>query len=307
MTLTQLRYFLAVVRYGSISAAAQHIHIAQPALSQRLKLLEEELGEVLFQRHSRGVTLTSAGEFLYPQALDIIQRVDLISQTFSSPDNQPAGAFRLGLATAVNTRLCVPVMQRCREYYPKVQLTLSESMSGTLLEWVLEGKVDIAVVYDVPVQNSLDISLLDSEQLYLVASPVMATSFTAPIQLEQVLNLPLILPAFPQTLRLMVEQTCQSHLGTIPSQVLEVDSTYAIKKLVAAQEGYSILSRHSLEDELKRGELTILPFAPGLFRRSINVVHRKDQAGYASLRALRLLIEGAWHDTVAVHRAIQPV
>lgn len=299
MTLTQLRYFLAAVRYGSISAAAQHIHVAQPALSQRLKQLEDELGESLFVRHSRGVALTQAGEYLYGQAQEIVQRVDTLGQTFRSSQDNPFGRVRVGLSTAVNTRLCVPLIERCAALYPNVELSLSESMSGTLLEWVQEGRVDVAVVYDVPVEAGLEVMRLGSECLYLVTSAQQLKQLTMPLDLEQVLGLPLILPAFPQTLRVMIEQTFQSQLGQIPSDVQDVDSTYAIKKLVIASKGYSILSKHSLQDELMRKELQIIPFASGLFQRSINVVSRKDQAAEVVVRAVRGVVQEVWQQIAA--------
>lgn len=298
MTLTQLRYFLAVVRHGSISVAAQHIHVAQPALSQRLKQLEEELGEALLVRHSRGVSLTQAGEYLYAQAKEIVQRVDTLGQTFRSSQDNPFGRVRVGLSTAVNTRLCVPLIDRCSARYPNVELSLSESMSGTLLEWVQEGRIDLAVVYDVPAEAGLEVTRLGSECLYLVTSAEQWAQLSRPINLEQVLALPLILPAFPQTLRVMIEQTFQRQLGRIPNQVQDVDSTYAIKKLVAASKGYSILSQHSLQDELNRGELKIVPFASGLFERSINVANRYDVAAEVAVRAVRGVLQDIWQQII---------
>lgn len=293
MTLTQLRYFLAIIRCGSISGAAVQIHVAQPAISQRLRQLEEELGQVLFKRLPRGIELTPAGHHLKAHALEILRRVDSVQDDFKSSDVNPIGQVTLAMSTAINTKFCVTVLDEASRSYPNIKLTLTEHMSGTLLEWAESGRVDLAVVYDVPGNTPLAVHSLGKEDLYLVTDPAFKRQLSAVVSLAEVAQLSLILPAFPQTLRLMIERTFSEHVGRAPKVLLDVDSTYAIKKLVAAGKGQSILSVHSVGDELERGELAITPIVDPAVSRTINLVAYRPRANDAAVRAVHRVVQAA--------------
>jgi len=291
MTLTQLRYFLAVIRCGSISGAASQIHVAQPAISQRLSQLEEELGQVLFIRLPRGIELTPAGHHLKAHALEIVRRVDSVRDDFNSSDTNPMGRVTLAMSTAINTKFCVAVLEQASLSYPNIKLTLTEHMSGTLLEWTEAGRVDLAVVYDVPVNTPLVVHPLGKENLYLITDPVFRQRLPETVTLRDIADLSLILPAFPQTLRLMIERTFADNVGQAPAVLLDVDSTYAIKKLVSAGKGQSILSAHSVGDEITRGELAMIPIVGPPVSRTINLVTYRPRANDVAVRAVHRLVE----------------
>ncbi|OZI73621.1 hypothetical protein CAL24_17365 [Bordetella genomosp. 2] len=291
MTLTQLRYFLAIIRCGSISGAAAQIHVAQPAISQRLRQLEEELGQVLFKRLPRGIELTPAGHYLKEHALEILRRVDSVHDDLKSSDTNPFGNVTLGMSTAVNTKFCVSVLERVTQAYPNIRLALTEHMSGTLLEWTQAGRIDLAVVYDVPTDTPLAVHSLGREDLYLVSDPAFKRRLAPTVSLADLIDLELILPAFPQTLRLMIEKTFADHLGKAPKVLLDVDSTYAIKKLVSAGKGQSILSVHSVGDEIRRGELALTPIADPPITRTINLVTHPNRAADAAVRAVHRVVD----------------
>ncbi|MVW70875.1 LysR family transcriptional regulator [Bordetella sp. 15P40C-2] len=291
MTLTQLRYFLAVIRCGSISGAAAQIHVAQPAISQRLRQLEDELGQVLFHRLPRGIELTAAGHHLKAHAVEILRRVDSVHDDFKSSDVNPRGRVTLAMSTAVNTKFCVAVLEQAASLYPHIRLTLTEHMSGTLLEWAQSGRVDLAVVYDVPGNTPLAVHHLGEEDLYLVSDPAFKHTLSDTVSLADIADLPLLLPAFPQTLRLMVERTFSENLGRAPTVMLDVDSTYAIKKLVSAGKGQSILSAHSVGDEIAHGELAITPIVDPPITRTINLVTYPPRAEDAAVRAVHRVVE----------------
>jgi len=316
MTLTQLRYFLAVIKAGSISGASTQIHVAQPAISQRLKQLEAELGQELFHRLPRGIELTPAGHRLKTHALEILKRIDAVHDDFLSSEDNPMGQVALAMSTAVNSTFCVPVLERVHAKYPNIRVTLVESMSGTLLEWAEKGRVDIAVVYDTPANTSLFVQYMGSEHLYLVSAPDAfasppARTTSAPdvedwqpmplpavgdaLPLREIANLPLILPGFPQTLRLMIEKIFTGHLGHGPKTFADVDSTYAIKKLVAAGKGHSILSVHSVGDEVARGELILTPITEPAISRTVNLVTNPVRRQDAAVNAVQRIV----HDVIS--------
>lgn len=292
MTLTQLRYFLAVIKAGSISGAATQIHVAQPAISQRLKQLEAELGHVLFTRLPRGIELTPAGHKLKAHALEILRRVDSVQDDFLSSERNPLGEVTLGMSTAINSTFCVDVVEGVNAMYPNIKLTLVESMSGTLLEWAQSGRVDVAVVYDTPGNSPLDVHCIGREDLYVVSAPKARAALPATISITDIAKLPLILPAFPQTLRLMIEKAFAEQTGSGPNVLADVDSTYAIKKLVAAGKGHSILSVHSIGDELARQELSITPIVAPSITRTVNLVTHHQRRLDAAVNAVHKVVNG---------------
>src|SRR5262245_47093492 len=109
MELRQLKYFVAIARHGSFSAAALHIGVAQPALSTQIAHLEDELGQALFARHARGVRLTAAGETFHDHAVAILQRVDAARLALRPHD--AASAFTIGLPPLISMMLTVPLVE----------------------------------------------------------------------------------------------------------------------------------------------------------------------------------------------------
>lgn len=195
------------------------------------------------------------------------------------------------MSTAINTKFCVAVLEQASNSYPNIKLTLTEHMSGTLLEWTESGRVDLAVVYDVPGNTPLVVHHLGKEDLYLVTDPLFKQRLPAAVTLSDIAELPLILPAFPQTLRLMIERMFSENVGRAPTVLLDVDSTYAIKKLVSAGKGQSILSVHSVGDEIRHGELAITPIVDPAVSRTINLVTYRPRANDAAVRAVHRVVK----------------
>ncbi|GAA4334458.1 LysR substrate-binding domain-containing protein [Variovorax defluvii] len=143
MDLRQLRYFVAVAERGSISVAAQTVHIAQPALTRQMQALEEELGTSLFERTSRGVSLTEAGKQL------LIDANRLLDDTAAAKER----AQRTGRGEIGHLSIALPVMQTLgpliaevlrsyRREVPGVSITLSHLLSATQLDWLSTGRLD---------------------------------------------------------------------------------------------------------------------------------------------------------------------
>ena len=266
MTLSQLRYFLAAAQAGSLSRAAGQIRVAQPALSQQLAALEAEFGQALFLRHARGVTLTEAGSRLRERATEILRQVDLTHDELSVDADSPVGSVALGLATAFNMAFSVAVLTRARQLFPRIRLHLVESMSGFLREWTERGRIDLSVLYEVLPSPTLHLEPLGTEDLFLIAPPSMARRLAATVPLEALAGLPLVLPGVTHGLRTLVDRRA-AEAGLVLSVVFEVDSTYTMKRLVAAGEVCSILSAHAVREEVASGALAAIPIvAPGIPR-----------------------------------------
>ncbi len=289
MTLAQLRYFLAIVQAGSISRAAEQVHVAQPALSQQLRLLEDELGQVLLRRHARGVRLTDAGSRFQLRALGILRQVDALKHEFVSTRAEPVGSVVLGMATAVNLAFAVPIYQAVRQRYPGIVLKMVESMSGYLLEWAEQGRLDLAVGYEMSSAPGLQAERLGKESLFLIASPSAFAPPPARLSMAALADIPMVLPGFPHSLRILLDRRFVEH-GLALHVAADVDSTPVIKRLVAAGQGCSILSVHAVADELARGELVAIPIARPGIARSIDLATGVQRRNDPAVQAVREIV-----------------
>ena len=290
MSLTQLRYFLAIARAGTMSGASRHIGIAQPALSLQVARLEEELGQTLFVRHGRGMTLTEMGQRLQGWAVEILRQVDLAKEDLSSDTDSPSGTVSVGMATAANMAFSVDLLMLARKRCPRLRVQHVESMSGFLLEWVERGRIDMAVVYDVPPHASLVVETLMEEELYLVTGAEAASPADGEaVPFATLATLPLIIPGRQHRLGQLLHRLAT--LQEIDLDVTaEVDSTYAIKELVRRGEGFSILSLHAVQEEIARGELRVVPIDRPAIRRSIDLVTHPLRRLNPSVGAIRKIM-----------------
>ena len=147
MELRQLRYFLGVCEAGSLLKASTRLHIAQPALGQQIAALEDELGVKLFARSTRGMALTPEGRTFAEHAKVVLTDADRAKASVRSAATDPQGQVVLGLPTTVALAATVPIVQACRERYPRIQLQVIEAYSGFLREWLQMGRLDLALLF----------------------------------------------------------------------------------------------------------------------------------------------------------------
>jgi DNA-binding transcriptional LysR family regulator len=142
MELRHLRYFVAVAEERSVTRAAERLWIAQPGLSRQISLLERELGIRLFERHTRGVDLTEAGELLLDRARFTLAAAEAARSTGRDLEAGLVGSIRLGLATCAGWRGTSTLLGTFARDRPDVEVTVSESYGGTLIRDLRDGRLD---------------------------------------------------------------------------------------------------------------------------------------------------------------------
>lgn len=150
MELRVLHYFLAVAREQSISAAAQSLHLSQPALSTQLKALEEELGKQLLIRKSKGsrkVTLTEEGMILRKRAQEILSLVERTQEEISSPDETIAGDVCIGAGETDIVRLFARAAQSLQRQHPDIHYHISSGNAEYVLEYLDKGLIDFGLLF----------------------------------------------------------------------------------------------------------------------------------------------------------------
>ncbi len=264
--LRQLRYFLAIVEEGSFTRAAQRVNVAQPALSLHVRNMEEALGTPLLLRAPQGVTATEAGELLARRARTLLMDLERTEEDLRSLGREPTGTVRLGLPGTISGILSVPLIARCRARYPKIKIVIAEAMSGFVREWLLDGGVDLAVLYAELREAGVRSEPLLDEELVMLAPPAQAGA--GPTPLDHLAGIPLILPSGAHGLRTMLEEKLRVK-GISVAPDIEVDSYSNIKRLVEQGYGCSVLPFHAVAQEASAGRLSVSPFdAPGLWRRT---------------------------------------
>ena len=253
--LRALRYFLQVARAGSISRAARDMNVAQPALSRQLQRLEEDLGVAVLTRHGRGVRLTAAGAILRERAEALVSAMQEIPAEVRGNAAVMSGHVVLGLPPAAGLLVAPLVVERMRHEFPQAVLQIREGISSSLEEWVLEGRVDVAMLHNPPPLQTLDIIPLLRERMVVAVAP-QAPPDPRPLRLRDLGELPLILPGLPHANRRLLEQAALQY-GARLHVMLEVDSVALTKAMVRRGLGCTILTFAAVQDEVARGELLV--------------------------------------------------
>src|ERR1700734_1225928 len=166
MDLRQLRYFVGIVQAGSLARAADRLHVAQSALSHHLGSLEAELKRPLLTRGPKGIVLTEAGSVLYRHAEAILRQFESAKRDAMSVLNAPSGSVSIGLPAAKAAILSYPVLARMRSAYPQVLLHVTDGNSSLLRERLVNGRLDIAVLFTDQAEHALAVEPLLHEELF---------------------------------------------------------------------------------------------------------------------------------------------
>lgn len=245
MNLRRLKYFVKIVDIGSLTQAADVLHIAQPALSQQIATLEGEFRQQLLIRTKRGVTPTEAGQVLYRHAQIILRQLEQAQSDVNNSGRSLSGKVSVGLApgTAASA-LALPLLKLVRARHPSVLLYLNENFGTTLSELVMNGRIDMAVLYAGKSEvHGLSFRPLLKEQLFLVAP---RSTFHQPMEIDlaRLNEMDLLLPRPYNYLRKYVDEAFAS-LQLTAHVVAEIESAATLSDAVAAGLGATILPESS--------------------------------------------------------------
>ena len=253
MDLQQLQSFVAVAEQASFTRAAQVLGVAQPALSRHIRSLEVELRQTLLTRNGRGAVTTDAGKLLLEHARGILRQVARAHEDLDQLRGGMSGRVALGLPPSVARVLTVPLTRAFRAELPQAQLSIREGLSADLAESLLNGRLDIAVLYNAQAIDGLQRQVLIDEELVLVQArpPGLAEEPPPPpMEWRELAKLALVTPSRPNAIRMHLEAEMARH-DCQPKVVLEIDGVSAILDLVADGVGSAMLSRQAVARSTK--------------------------------------------------------
>lgn len=278
MEIRVLRYFLAVAREGSITAAANYLHLTQPTLSRQLKDLEEELGQTLLIRKSHRVTLTPEGMLLRKRAEEIIAMVDKTQSEFVSLGNTVSGNVYIGGGETRVMKEIATVIRDIQTAFPAIHFHLYSGNAEDVTERLDKGLLDFGVLIqpaDLSRYQSLQLKGKDQWGVLMPKDSPLAAKKT--IKKEDLLDLPLICSR--QAIRHHISGNEFSHWFGENFERLNIVSTfnliYNAALLVEAGAGYAI-SLDGLTDTSRDSALCFRPLSPRLESR-LAIVWKKDQ------------------------------
>ncbi|ODU08858.1 MAG: LysR family transcriptional regulator [Rubrivivax sp. SCN 71-131] len=264
MDLKQLETFVHVAEMGSFTRAAAYLQLAQPALSRQVRALEVEMRQTLLQRNGRGVTLTEGGKRLLAHARGILQQVQRARDDLEDQRGAATGRLAIALPPSVSRTLTGPLVRAFRAELPRASLCIVEGLSAYALEWLVIGRVDAAVVYNVAPSPAIELQPLLDEPLYLVsACTAGAERIGAALSLSELAEQALVIPSRPHSMRMLLEAALAAE-GRRARVALEIESVPAILDLVQQGGCHALLTENAIRGSGQPEAFALRPLAPPL-------------------------------------------
>jgi DNA-binding transcriptional LysR family regulator len=253
----RLKYFLRIAEEGSITRAARSLGIAQPALSRQIRLLEEDLGITLFQRTRRGVELTAEGERLRASTASPLRMLELAVQYAASPLARLERGIRLGLIDTAVDVAAGPLIASLSAAFPAVTFAIATGSTETLIEAMLKGAVDLALINPIA-DDRLFYRDLITEDLYVIGPATSDFDRDKTIPFTDIAALPLIVPRSSAGIGVALENAALRTKVAIDHRIT-TDSLAVTKRLVEAGLGYAVLPLSACMSEINRQQLRCAP------------------------------------------------
>jgi LysR family hydrogen peroxide-inducible transcriptional activator len=292
MTLTELKYIVAVARARHFGHAAEACYVAQPTLSVAIKKLEDELGVVLFERGGAEVSVTPLGAQIIAQAERVLEQTAAIKELAKQNKDPLAGPLRLGVIYTIGPYLLPPLVKNLIEKVPQMPLLLQENFTVRLLELLRQGELDAAIMALPLPEHGMSMQTLYDEP-FVVAMP-KHHSWTArkDISAEDLKSETMLLLGNGHCFRDQVLEVCPemarfSTPGNGMQRTFEGSSLETIRHMVASGVGLTVLPRTSVADmHDKNGMLRFLPFSAPVPSRRVVIVWRKSFTRRAAIDAI---------------------
>jgi len=291
MEIYQLRTFVAVAREGSITRAAEEIPLSQPAVSAHIKAMEETLGLILFERTSRGMRLTRAGQQLLDKAEQTLAAHKALLQEAVQIKGQLSGKIRLGACGSASADALSQLILELSTQYPNVDVTVHHSASQDILNGIRQNTLD-AGFYNEAHAPAEDLTALEISRfyIYLVAPPGLVDR-TAPLDWQALAELPWICPDSQACCGQAAEDLFLRY-NIRPKHRISIDREPITRALIAKGTGLGFLHSDTAQDAALCGDVDVLYE----MQRPTRVLFASltNRAQEPLLKAMTAIIEGLY-------------
>lgn len=290
LTLRHLRYFEALARWGHFGRAAESLAISQPALSVQMKELEEILGTPLLERGARQVTLTSLGEEFSQRARGILQSVAELGDLARASDSPLTGVLRLGVIPTVAPYLLPATIKLLALRHPDLDPHPREAVTQKLIDDLLEGRLDTAIVALPVSENALhEEDLFDEE--FLLVRPLIDAQRPVP-RPENLREMRLLLLEEGHCFREQALSYC-SPTPSQPRDLMEGSSLTTLVQMVGAGIGVTLIPEMAMALETRNAQVCIAPLPEPRPTRRIGMVWRKSSPLFGQMRQIAHIVRDA--------------
>lgn len=272
----QLLVFMTVVEKKNFSRAAEALNLTQPAVSQQIHSLEDYYGVKLFERNSKRVEMTRAGEILYRYAAEILRLHQEARQAINDLLGRVTGKLIIGASLTIGEYVLPRLLSVFTGQFPEVEVAVSIGNTEVIAEHTLANRIDVGLV-EGPVNpaNLITVPFLEDEMLLIVPANHRLASVREADVSDLVGEIFIVREAGSGT-RFVVEEVFRT-LGIQPKREIQFGSTQAIKEAVEAGLGVAFISKWSIQKELKLGTLSAIRIKGHSFPRPFSLIWKKDQ------------------------------
>lgn len=309
MLFEDIQAFVSVVRAGSFSKAALDLCVAQSALSRRVRRLESRMGATLLERHARGVIATESGRVFLTKAEKLVDDLNEMERDLSSFAQEPIGTVRVALPPRTSGLLGPLMLARTFAELPKVHLEILEGSPAVIHGWLSRGETDIALAYNDEVGPSYDVTPILSEPLHLFCKysllhTVFAGEIPQKLSIQDLCQVPLILPRRPNILRVLVDRLCALN-NLRPHVIFETEGSFTTRGMIEHGLGATVfsMSTSAWNYIAQEGQVMAVPFKSPLVCWNLFLVKARETKNLIALNRIETIINqeidglmkaGAW-------------
>jgi LysR family hydrogen peroxide-inducible transcriptional activator len=308
MTLTELRYIVAVSQKKHFGKAAQACFVSQPTLSIAIKKLEEELGVRLFERSSKNeIRITEIGQQIINQAQIVLQQTQILGEIAQQGKDPLAGQFKLGVIYTVGPYLLPNLIPKLRETAPKLKLIIEENFTANLFQSLKQGNLD-AIVISYPFDEAgIDTAALYEEPFVVALPRNHEWTGRKHIRPEDLASEDLMLLGAGHCFREQVIEACPNCMSgdSELTRTLEGGSLETIRHMVAAGTGITVLPRTSvLHNHNHQSLIETRPFTRPAPSRTVAIAWRKHYPRKEAIATVRDTIQTSPLEGVEIIRPV---
>ncbi|WP_330254895.1 LysR family transcriptional regulator [Nocardia sp. NBC_00565] len=312
MEFKQLTALVTVAEVGSVTRAAELLHLVQPAVTRQIRLLEQELGVALFERTRQGMRPTEAGAVMVERARRALHELDRARAEIRPTPGVVTGIVIVGLLESAADLLTEPLVTAVLRDHPGIELRVLTGYSGHLQRWLDDGDLDLSLLYNLTSTPSLNVEPLASERLWAAAPPEAGLRADRPVSLAEVAAHPMVMPAPGHALRALIDGGAKDVEVTFEVAV-QTNSLRLQKLLVRGGHGWTILPGVGIAEDVAAGALSAAPLRdPEIWRWIVLGIPRAGRVPAAAavvaaelVRQVRTAVEERRWPSAICHREIQ--
>lgn len=291
--LSSYKIFYTVANTGNISKAAKELYISQPAISKSIQKLEESIGTRLFERSSRGVTLTDAGELLYTHVKSAFETLILGEDKLRRSIELGVGHLTIGVSSTLCKYVLLPYLKEFIKQYPHINISISCQSTNQTLKLLEEGKLDVGLIGKPYILKNIDFyGLHEIEDIFVATRNYLHNLSIRGIRKDQILqNATLMLLDKENMTRQYIDDYFQrNHISL--QDIIEVSNMDLVIEMAKVSLGVGCVIKEFVREELENGTLVEIPLGIPIHKREIGFAYNRDVKVSESLEKFVAFYEG---------------